>query len=108
MREDPEQVLPQQRLAAPARLIEMRAELTVHPQQKEGKVDRRHREQVADRGRGRAPDHDRQAVDRHAGRTRPHHRDDEVGGADGGRDPEEDHSQGVQVHVRPWMNGRNE
>ena len=41
MAEHPEQMLPQQRLAAAGRVEEMRAELAVHPQQEEGQADAR-------------------------------------------------------------------
>ena len=56
--------------------------LPVEPQHEEGEADRRHRQQIG-RGCGeRAPDEDRQPVDRHARRAHAQQRDDEVGRAD--------------------------
>ena len=58
MREHPEQMLPEQRMAAAVRSKEMRSELAVSPQQKERQADRRDREKVADRDGRRSPGED--------------------------------------------------
>ena len=79
---------------------EMRAELPVGPEQKEGEADRRHREQVSDRDRDRTPCEDRHARERHPGRPHPQERDDEIRRPNSGRHAEKDHAERIEVDVR--------
>ena len=78
----------------------MRPELAVHPEQEEGEADGRHGQENAHRDRRRSPDHDRDPVDRHAGRPTPQEGDDEVRRADRRGYAEEDHAEGIEIHVR--------
>ena len=104
--EHPEQVLPQQRLAACRNIEEMRAEVAVHPKQKEGEADAGTATRLAARSGERAPDQDRQAVDRHARRPRARKRDHEIGRSDGGRNAKEDDAERVEIDIRPGIVGR--
>ena len=67
--EEPEQVLPQQRVAALARVEEVRAEVAVGQQQRHGAGDHRQREDQQDRVDEDRPDEQRQAAPAHAGRA---------------------------------------
>ena len=101
MAEDPEKVLPQQRLAAAGGIEKVGAELAIHPQQQKRKAYRRYYDQVRHARRQRPPDQDRHAVDRHPRCPGPHRRHDEVSGADGCRDPEQHHAERIEVLIEP-------
>ncbi|MDR8957485.1 hypothetical protein FEP76_06014 [Burkholderia multivorans] len=100
VREHPEQVLPEQRAAVVRDVEEVRSRIAVEPQQEEREAHRRHRDEIRDGRRERAPHDDRQPVDRHAVRAHAQQRDDEVGGAARRRDAEQDHPERIDVDVR--------
>ena len=65
------------------------------------KRQRRQGEDDLERHRQLAPHEDRDAVERHARGAQLEDRDDEVDGATGGRDAEEDQAERVEVDVEP-------
>ena len=76
--EEPEQVLPQQRVAAFGRVEEVRADQPVDDQQGAGEHHRRHGEDDHERRDQHRPDEERHAVERHAGRALLEDRDDDL------------------------------
>ena len=100
MTEHPEQVLPEQRLAAAADIEEMRAVLAVEPEHEECEADGRDHQDVRGGRRQRAPGHNRHFLDRHARRAHAKERHDEVDRADRRRHAEEDHAERVEIHVK--------
>ena len=76
--EEPEQMLPQQHVAAFGRIEEMRADQAVEDQRRAGHHDRRHRQDDGKGGDQHRPDEQRHAVERHAGGALLEHRDDDL------------------------------
>jgi hypothetical protein len=70
MTEEPEQVLPEQRIAAFGRVVELRADQAIEQQERAREHHRRHREDDHEGHHQHRPDEQRQAADRHAGRAR--------------------------------------
>jgi hypothetical protein len=99
--EDPEQVLPQERLAATGGSEEVEPRPPLQLQEDVGQGEGREGEDDR-QGHGQlAPDEDRHPVERHARGPHLEDRDDEVDRPGGGRDPHEDQAEGVEVGVGP-------
>ena len=110
--EDPEQVLPEDRIAAPAhrrraRDEELRAEVAIEQEQERRRAEHRDEERVQDRGEPDPPDRERQAHVRHPGRAQADdrrdvvhraHRRGDAGDEDGGDDERLAHAR--HAHVR--------
>src|SRR3954464_7668565 len=69
MAEEPKKVLPQQRVAALARIVEVRADEAVHDKKRARQHHRRHGEDDHEGGDQHRPDEERHPVQRHAGRA---------------------------------------
>ena len=103
--EDPEQVLPEDRVAAGEDVVEVEAEQAVALEQEEGDGQRRHRE---DQGEGDGEEgeaEERHPVDRHPRGPVLEDRDDEVDRRRQARDPVEDQGQRVEVDPRAGAEG---
>ena len=99
MAEQPEEVLPEQRITPCAHVEEVRAEEPVEGEQHEGHCDHRHREQeqeVHDQGHPREHGHAHEA---HPGRAHVDDGDDQVDGARERRDAEDLDAEDVEVDV---------
>ena len=105
MAEEPEQVLPQQRIAARNRLEEMEAEVALEREHHVGGGQRRQRKYQGRRRGEDRPAVERQAVERHAGRAHAQDRDDEVDRAHRRRDGEEEQAEVVEVDLVPGRVG---
>ena len=97
--EDPEQVLPQQRIAAVGGVVEVKAELAVELQEQGRDAQRRKREQQRERDGQERKAEQRHPVQRHPRRAQLEDRDDEVDRGRGARDPVEDQPVAVEVDV---------
>ena len=80
MAEEPEQVLPQQRVAALGRIEEVRVDEPVHRQHRAGHHDGRHGEDDHERGHEHRPHEQRHPVERHARTAHLQRGDDELDG----------------------------
>ena len=97
--EDPEEVLPQQRVPAFGSVEEVEAEPPLQFEEGAGHRERGKGEHDGQGHRQLAPDEDRDPVDRHPGSAHLQDGDDEVDRAAGRRDGGEDQPEGVEVDV---------
>src|SRR5579884_1038005 len=97
--EGPEEVLPEQRVAAEGVLVEMGAEVAVEQQQAAGRRQARNGEEQQERRDQRHPDEERHAVNGHTGGAHFQNGDDEIERAGDGRDTEQQNAEYPEVHI---------
>ena len=93
VRVEPEHVLEQHRVAAPARVEEAEVPDLLDADQHDGEADDRRRQHLDDAGGVDGPDEERQAHPAHAGRAQRVDRDDEVEAGDDRREAEDEDAQ---------------
>src|SRR6185437_7755874 len=100
MAKRPEQVLPEERITAKSRLIEVCSQVAVEEQQEAGDRQAWHSEYQQERHHHNHPGEEWHAVDRQAWRAHAQYRHDEVDAAGNRRDAEQVKARDPEVHIQ--------